>query len=90
MILETLLFDISPVSGGIGVILGLGFFFIVAAVAFITYRMLKKTVKMAVRMTIVVAILLIALIGSVALLLFSSGSGGSRPVRPTPTTQKPR
>ena len=89
MILTTLLFDIAPVGGGIGAILGLGFFFVVAAVAFITYRMLKKTVKMAVRMTIVVAILLIALIGSVALLLFSS-RGGSGPTRPTPTTQKPR
>jgi fatty acid desaturase len=84
MISGALLFDLAPVGGGIGAILGLGFFFIFAAVAFIVYRMLKKTVKMAVRMTIVVAILLIALIGSIALLLFGSG-GGSRPVRPTPT-----
>ena len=90
MISGTLLFDLAPAGGGIGAILGIGFFFIVAAVAFIAYRMLKKTVKMAVRMTIVVAILLIALIGSVALLLFSSGGGGSRPARPTPTTQKSR
>jgi hypothetical protein len=88
MISTILLFDISPVGGGIGAILGLAFFFIFAAVAFIAYKMLKKTVKMAVRMTIVVAILLIALVGSVALLLFSSG-GGTRPARPAPTTQKP-
>lgn len=91
MILTTLLFDVAPpIGGGIGAILGLGFFFIVAAIAYIVFRMLKKTVKMAVRMTIVVAILLIALIGSVALLLFSSSGGGKRPVRPTPQTQKPR
>ena len=85
-----LLFDVAPVGGVIGAFFGVAFFFIMAIVAFIAYRMLKKTVKMAVRMTIVVAILLIALIGSVALLLFSS-SGGSRPTRPTPTpTQKAR
>jgi EamA domain-containing membrane protein RarD len=89
MISTTLLFDIAPVGGGLGAILGLAFFFIFAAVAFIAYKMLKKTVKMAVRMTIVVAILLIALVGSVALLLFSSSSGGTRPARPASTTQKP-
>lgn len=85
MILTTLLFDIAPVGGGIGAIFGIAFFFIFAAIAFIAYKMLRKTVKMAVRMTIVVAILLIALVGSVALLLFSSSGGGSRPTRPTPT-----
>jgi len=88
MISETLLFDIAPVGGGIGAVVGIAFFFILAAVAFIAYKMLKKTVKMAVRMTVVVAILLIALIGSIALLMFSGSSGGGK--RPTPTTQKPR
>lgn len=89
MISETLLFDVAPIGGGIGAIVGIAFFLVFAAVAFIAYKMLKRTVKMAVRMTIVVAILLIALVGSVALLMFSY-SGGSRPARPTPTTQKPR
>jgi hypothetical protein len=87
MISGTLLFDVAPVGGGIAAIFGIAFFFVLAAVAFITYRLLKKTVKMAVRMTIVVAILLIALIGSVALLLFGSGGGKPAP-RPTPATQK--
>jgi hypothetical protein len=89
MISETLLFDVAPVGGGLGAIVGIVFFFVFAAVAFVAYKMLKKTVKMAVRMTIVVAILLIALIGSVALLMFGAGSG-KRTERPTPTTQKPR
>jgi hypothetical protein len=88
MILTTLLFDVAPV-GGIGVFLGIAFFFILAAVAFIAYKMLKKTVKMAVRMAIVIAILAVAFIGSIAFLWFGSG-GGARPVRPVPTTQKPR
>lgn len=92
MILTMLLFDIAPPIGGgvIGAFFGVAFFFIMAIVAFVAYRMLRKTVKMAVRMTIVVAILLIALVGSVALLLFSSSGGGSRPTRPTPQTQKTR
>lgn len=88
MILTALLFDVAPIGGGgIAAIFGIAFFFVLAAVAFIAYRMMKKTVKMAVRMTIVVAILLIALVGSVALLLFSSGSS-KRVTRPTPTNQR--
>ena len=79
MILTILLIELLPIFGVV-------FFLIFAAVAFIAYKMLKKTVKMAVRMTIVVAILLIALAGSVALLLFSSG--GKPASRPTPTNQR--
>ena len=81
-----LLLDVAPVGGGIAAIFGVVFFCVLAAVAFITYRMLKKTVKMAVRMTIVVAILLIALVGSIALLLFSSS--GSKPAPRTPANQR--
>jgi phosphoglycerol transferase MdoB-like AlkP superfamily enzyme len=82
-----LLFDVAPVGGGIAAVFGVVFFFVLAAIAFITYRMMKKTVKMAVRMTIVVAILIIALVGSVALLLFGAG-GKKSPTRPTPTNQR--
>ena len=77
MILTTLLVDLLPVFG-------IAFFLVFAAVAFIAYKMLKKTVKMAVRMTIVVAILLIALVGSIALLMFA-GSKDSSPTKPAPT-----
>ena len=82
MISAILFIDISP-------IFGVAFFLIFAVVAFIAYKMLKKTVKMAVRMTIVVAILLIALIGSVALLLFS-GSSRNSSTKPATTNQKTR
>lgn len=88
MISETLLFDVPPVGGGITAFVGIAFFLVLAAVAFIAYKMLRKTVKMAVRMSIVVAILAIAFVGSIALLWFSS-TGGKRPERPAPTTQKP-
>ncbi len=90
MILTTLLFDIAP-FGGIGAFLGIAFFFIFAVIAFVAYKLLKKTVKMAVRMAVVIVILAIAFIGSIAFLWFGSGGGGGTPTgRPTPTTQKPR
>ncbi|HEY8561798.1 MAG TPA: hypothetical protein VIL74_15590 [Pyrinomonadaceae bacterium] len=78
MISTILLIELLPVFGVV-------FFLIFAAVAFIAYKMLKRTVKMAVRMTIVVAILLIALVGSVALLMFAGSSKTSTPTKPAPT-----
>lgn len=90
MILTNLLFDVALVSSSsVGAIVGIAFFLVFAAVAFIAYKLLKKTVKMAVRMAVVIAILAIAFVGSIALLWFSS-TGGKRSERPTPTTQKPR
>ncbi len=89
MILTTLLFDVAPI-GGIGAFLGIAFFFIFVVIAFVAYKLLKRTVKMAVRMAVVIVILAIALIGSIAFLWFGSGGGTSPTPRPTPTTQKPR
>jgi len=90
MILTYLLFDVALGGGSsIGAIVGIAFFLVLAAVAFVAYKMLRKTVKMAVRMAVVIAILAIAFVGSIALLWFSS-TGGKRTERPTPTTQKPR
>ena len=89
MISAQLLFDVAPIGGGIGAIVGIAFFLVLAAIAFIAYKMLRKTVKMAVRMAVVVAILAIAFVGSIALLWFSSTTV-KRTERPTPTTQKPR
>lgn len=86
-----LFFDFALISSGVGAILGLAFFFVFAAIAFVTYKMLRKTVKMAMRMAIVAAILLIALIGSVSFLIFSSSSRNSKDAPTvTPTTKKPR
>jgi hypothetical protein len=86
-----LFFDVAPAAGGIGAVLGIAFFFIFAAIAFVAYRMLKRTVKMAVRMAVVIAILAIAFVGSIALLWFGTSSGGgARAPRPTPAAQKAR
>jgi hypothetical protein len=77
-----ILFDISPISASnpIGIAVAVGFFLVLATIAFIVFKMVKRTVKMAVRMTIVAIILLVAIIGGVSLLYFGSSSGdGSKP-----------
>ncbi len=82
-----LLLDIpAPTGGGI---IGIGaaavFFLIFLGVAFIAFKMLKKSVKMAFRVAIVAVILAVAIAGSVALWAVS-GSKTTRPqARPTQT-----
>ena len=49
-----------------GLIAAVIFFLIFAAIAYIAFRVLKKTVKLAFRMAIVAIILLIAIAGSVS------------------------
>lgn len=79
-----LLFDIAPLGGGIGIGLAVFFILICLASAFVTFKVLKRTVKMAVRMIIVAVILLIAVIGGTAFLIMGSGGSGSKaPVKTT-------
>jgi hypothetical protein len=82
-----ILFDISPLSGGIGIGLAVFFFLICVAIAFIAYRMLSKTFKMAVRMVIVGVILAVALVGGVAL-LWLSYSSPANPSKPPAKTAR--
>jgi hypothetical protein len=57
-------------------IIGASIFFLVfVGVAYIVFRVLKRTVKMAIRMAIVGLILLIAAVGGLSLLWFGSGVG---------------
>lgn len=78
------LFDISPLGGGIGIGLAVFFILIGIAAAFLAFKMLKRTVKMAMRMLIVAVILLIAVIGGTAFLIMGSGGSGSKvPVKTT-------
>jgi phosphoglycerol transferase MdoB-like AlkP superfamily enzyme len=74
------LFDIGPPGGEIGAIAGLAFFLICIAVAFITFRLLKKTFKLALRIVVVFVILAIGLVGT--MVWFFIGSSGRGPVRP--------
>ena len=79
----TIFLDVSPVAGGIGIFAAVAFFLVFLAVAFIAFKMLKKTVKMAFRIVIVAVILAVAVAGSVALWGLSGGS--SQKPRPTRT-----
>jgi hypothetical protein len=79
------LFDIAPLAGGIGIGLAVFIILIGIAAAFLAFKMLKRTVKMAMRMLIVAVILLIAVVGGTAFLIM--GSGGSGAKTPTKTTR---
>jgi cytochrome bd-type quinol oxidase subunit 2 len=67
-----ILLDIAPSSGMIGAVVAVSFFLILAGAAYIAFKALKKTAKMAVRMIVVVMILVIAVVGSISLWYFSS------------------
>jgi len=69
----TLLLQTAPSGSTIGIVVGAAFFLLFLGVAFVAYKALKKTVKMAFRMTVVAIILIIAVAGSVSLWYFSGG-----------------
>ena len=86
MILNVLLFDV----GGVGIFIGLAILFIGLAVAVIVYKMLKKSVKMAFRMALVAAILIAALMGTVAFFVFGGSESGDKRKNTPTTTPKAR
>ena len=69
----------TPLSGGIGVFAAIAFFLIFAIVAFIAFKLLKMTVKMAFRMAIVGVILVIAVAGSIAFWWLGQRQANGRP-----------
>jgi uncharacterized membrane protein len=69
--------------GGVGLVAGVVFFLVLAGVAYVAFRMLKRTVKLAIRMAIVGIILLVAAVGTV--LIWWSGAAVSKPARPPAT-----
>lgn len=82
-----MLFDVAvPGGAGTAAAVGIGFFLVLVAVAYIIFRLLRKTVKMAFRMAIVAVILAIAVVGSASLWWF--GSGSSPKPRATPSRQR--
>lgn len=74
-----MLLDIAPgPKTVVGIVSAVAFFFVLAAAAFIAFKLLKRSVKMALRVGIVAVILAVAVTGSVALWAFSS-SGSEKP-----------
>lgn len=76
--------DVAPVGGGTGIFIGVAFLLIFLGVAFVAYKLLKRTVKMAVRLTIVAIIIAVALAGSAFFFLSGSSKPASQP-RPAAT-----
>jgi membrane protein implicated in regulation of membrane protease activity len=81
-----LLFDVAPevIGSGGGIVAGAVFLLVFMAAAFIAFKLLKQSVKMAFRMAIVAVILVIAVAGSVALWAIESKPSG----RPVPRNQR--
>ena len=83
---ESLLVVVADLGGTIGVVVAAAFFLVFIGVAFVAFKALKKTVKMAFRMAVVSVILVIAIIGSVSLWYFSGG--GSPKLKPPATRSR--
>ncbi|MBA3352967.1 MAG: hypothetical protein H0U23_11200 [Blastocatellia bacterium] len=64
--------EIAPSGSMIGVVVAAAFFLVLAGAAYIAFKALTKTVKMAVRMMIVGVILVVAVVGSVSLWYYST------------------
>lgn len=74
-----LFFDIGPVGGTVGVFAAVALFFALLAVAFIAFKLLKRTVGIAVRLLVVAVIIAVAFFGSISLLYFGGGHSLRRP-----------
>ena len=75
--------SVIDMSGTGALAAGLVFFAVFAAIAYVVFRLLRKTVKMAFRMAVVAAILVVAVVGSLSFWWFSSGT--AQKTRPAAT-----
>ena len=67
-----MLFYFQPSGQMIGAIVAVAFFLVLAGAAYVAFKALRKTARMAIRMMIVVVILIIAVVGSASLWYFSA------------------
>ena len=81
------LFDIGIPGGTMAIAAGAGIFLILAAAAYILFRMLRKTVKMAFRMAVVSTVLFTVVVGGIALYWFWTGTS-DKPNRPERSRQR--
>ena len=79
-----LLFDVGVPGGTTTLVAGVGLFFILAAAAYVMFRIMRKTVKMAFRMAMVVTVLFTFVVGGIAIYWFGAGTA-SKPARPQKT-----
>lgn len=74
------MFDMAPVGGGLIVFAVLAMVFVAAAIAFVVYKMLAKTVKMTVRL-VIAAVMFIFLSAGGSAFWFWSKSDPPRPAQ---------
>ena len=74
-----LLFDVPVSAGGVGIFAAVAVLLVFIGAAFVAFKLLKRTMKMAFRIAIVGIILAIGLAGSI----FFWAVGTSKPARPT-------
>ena len=79
----TIFLDVGPVAAGAGLFAGVVLFFVLAAAAFVAFKMLKRSVKMAFRLVILGLILVIAIAGGISIWWLIGDS-------PKPPTTRPR
>jgi hypothetical protein len=75
-----------PISGTAAAAVGLLIFGIVAALAFVLFRILRKSIRMAIRLAVVVAVLFIAVLGGISLWWF--GGGDAPASKPAPARRR--
>jgi hypothetical protein len=63
----------------VGIVAAVVFFLVLAGVAYIAFKLLRKTVKMAFRMAIVAIILVIAVAGSISFWWLGHSKPATRP-----------
>lgn len=74
-------FDVPVPDQTTSIVAGVGLFFILVAAAYVMFRLLRKTVKMAFRMAMVVTVLFTFVVGGIAVYWFGTGTS-SKPRRP--------
>ncbi len=78
--------DMPPIGGGPAIFAGVVFLLVTAALAFVVFLILRKSLKMAYRLVIVGVILAIAIFGCIALSLLLEKKPQRRSTpRPIPT-----
>lgn len=80
MSILAIFFQAAPSGSTIGAVIAIAFLLVFLGIAFLAYKALKRTVKMAFRMAVVAIILVIAVVGSISLWYFSSD--GSPKLKP--------
>jgi len=81
-----LLFDVPVSAGGAGIFAAVAVLLVFIGAAFVAFKLLKRTMKMAFRLAIVGIILAIGLAGSIFFWAVGT-SKPSRPARPASTTR---